>query len=357
MTTLYLLTPLAALIFAFLLIPVLRNLAFKIQLIDNPNYRKTHSNPVPLVGGIGIFIAAIMALGLAFPFEHEVFAFKNTLIAMAILLTMGMIDDRYDLSAGLKLAVQLILAHFIFVQGIKIESMHGLFGIYELSEWLQYALTILIIAGSINAFNLLDGIDGLAAGLAVLGFSIFAFLAFLVGQGLLALIFLTFTGALVGFLRFNFSKNKKVFMGDAGSLMIGFMLVVTGIQLVQFSQRTSYQAIVVLGVVAVMLVPVLDALRVFRKRIKSGKSPFTADRTHLHHLIMTSGLKPMKTTIGIISMIFTIIFLGVISYLIFGLSTAIVSMLLVFSVMTSILQFNSRLIEWRDKIKAMEKTM
>lgn len=357
MTSLFILTPLVALIFALLLIPVLRNVAFKIQLIDNPNFRKIHSAPVPLVGGIGIFIATIMALCLAFPFANEVSEFKNTLIAMAILLTMGIIDDRYDLSAVLRLAIQLILAHFIFIQGIKIESMHGLFGIYDLSDWQQYGLTVLIIAGSVNAFNLLDGIDGLAAGLAVLAFSIFALLAFLVGQEVTALVFLTFSGALIAFLKFNFSKTKKIFMGDAGSLMIGFMLVVSAIQLVQYSQVTFYQPIVILGVIAVMLVPVLDALRVFRKRIKSGKSPFTADRTHLHHLILSIGFKPLKTTIGIISMIFGIISVGVISFFFFGLTSAIVSMLLVFSLMTSLLQFHSRLLGWRDKIRVMERTL
>ena len=130
MNTYLFFTPIMSFVFTFLLIPVLRKAAIRVGLTDKPNNRKVHASSVPLVGGISIFIATFVTLGLILQGHKEIIFLKNILFTSFILLTVGVIDDRFDLKASLKLVVQLLLAHFIFMQGIKIESLHGLSGIF-----------------------------------------------------------------------------------------------------------------------------------------------------------------------------------------------------------------------------------
>jgi UDP-GlcNAc:undecaprenyl-phosphate/decaprenyl-phosphate GlcNAc-1-phosphate transferase len=354
MNLLYVISTLTAFLLALILIPVFRKVALKINLVDKPNARKVHAQAVPLVGGLAIFAAASLALSLALPSDANPLCFKNIYLAVVILLLMGVLDDRFDLNASLKLAIQLILAHFVYQQGIKIESLHGLLGIYTMTPAVQYLLTVVVVAGAVNAFNLMDGIDGLAAGLAIAGFAVFTLLAILNHQPYLALVFLTCIGALIAFLRFNLSKNQKIFMGDAGSLTLGFVLVVTGIQLLQTAQDTNLGSATALGVVAVLLVPVLDALRVFRNRIKSGKSPFDADKSHLHHLVLSTGLKHQSAALCIVILIVGLILIGLICFQLKGLTLAIAAMLLLFFVLTSLLQFNDKINDWKLRVKRME---
>lgn len=350
----YIISPIAALLFTLILIPIFGKLAERVQLVDKPNQRKVHQNLVPLVGGIAIFISTTLVLFFALSYENQVFEFKSVFICSLILLITGIIDDRFDLRATLKLAILLILAHFIFDQGIRIESLKGLFGINELAYEIQYVLTILVIAGVVNAFNLMDGIDGLAAGLAILSFSVFAFLSFTIDHKLIFLMSITIIGSLLAFLRFNLSKEKKVFMGDAGSIVIGFILVVSGISLLQTAPAIDQFPLITFGVITVMLVPVLDAVRVFRKRAKQGKSPFSADKSHLHHLILSFNLNHIVVTMLVISLSVLIMIVGYLGFELLGLSFSMVVMLLLFHFVTSVLQFNNKLEMWKTKIKEME---
>jgi UDP-GlcNAc:undecaprenyl-phosphate/decaprenyl-phosphate GlcNAc-1-phosphate transferase len=180
-------------------------------------------------------------------------------------------------------------------------------------------------------------------------------LAFFNSQYCLALVFLICIGALLAFLRFNLSQNQKIFMGDAGSLTLGFVLVVTGIWLLQTAQGTDRADLTALGVVAVLLVPVLDALRVFRKRMKSGKSPFSPDKTHLHHLVLSLGLKHKSASLGIIGLIVSVIAIGLLCFQVKGLTMAITAMLVMFFIITSVLQFNNKINDWKNRIKRMEQ--
>lgn len=355
MLSTFILSPLLAFLFAIVVIELLRRLAFKIHMVDKPNLRKVHRVPIPLVGGVGVYLATTLSLGLVLPFGPEILEFKNTFLAASILLVMGVIDDRLDLNAKLKLVMQLILAHFVYEQGIKIESMYGLFGIYELSSWAQYLLTIFIIAGSVNAFNLMDGVDGLAAGLAFASFFVLACLAYVLGSDGVMTVMITFMAALLGFLRYNFSKRKKVFLGDAGSLMIGFILVVTGIRLIQAAAGTAYVSIAVVGVVSVLVIPVLDALRVFWKRMKAGNSPFAADKTHLHHLVLSLGKRHKMTSFSILLLMAGIVGIGYMIHLAFGLTAAILSMFVLFSSTVSLLGFQINLLKWKMRIREMEQ--
>jgi UDP-GlcNAc:undecaprenyl-phosphate/decaprenyl-phosphate GlcNAc-1-phosphate transferase len=354
MNTLHYISPIAAYLITYLIVPVLRKLAFKVQLLDKPNLRKVHNNPVPLVGGISIFVASTLTLLFSLIFETEVIVYKNVFITAFILLLMGVIDDRFDLRASLKLGIQLILAHFIFVNGIKIESLHGLMGVFDLAPWAQYVLTIVAITGVVNAFNLMDGIDGLAAGIAILGLVVYTIISFIAGQSMMTLLFLTLIGSLIAFLRFNLSKKQKIFMGDAGSIVLGYVLVVSGISLLQSTQNSEYIALVTLGVITVLIVPVLDALRVFRRRAKSGKSPFMADKTHLHHLILNIGLQHNLSTIVILIIMVLIMVFGYLSFSLLGLTFSIFSILFIFYCITSAIQFNDKLNQWKNYIQETE---
>ncbi len=348
-------TPILACLLTFLIIPVFRILATHIGLVDKPNHRKVHLNLIPLIGGVSIFFASTLTLGLSLSNHEVLIGYKNLFLSSFILLIMGLIDDRFDLSALNKLFIQLILAHYIFMQGIQLESLHGFMGIYQLPDWIQYLLTILTITGVVNAFNLMDGIDGLVAGLSIVSFMVYSWLSFITGNDVLCIVFLTLTGSTVAFLYFNLNKRKKIFMGDAGSLMIGFILSVSGIKLLQSTTDHMQLSQVLIGVFLIFLIPVFDALRVFRMRIKSGKSPFNADRTHLHHLILSLGLQHKFVAVLITCMMILILVLGFTFYSFVGLSFSIGFMIFFFFVISYFLQLNDLITHWKKKIKVMEQ--
>jgi UDP-GlcNAc:undecaprenyl-phosphate/decaprenyl-phosphate GlcNAc-1-phosphate transferase len=354
MNTIYIFSPLFAFILSLIIIPVLTKGAQMIQLIDKPNYRKVHQISVPLIGGIAIFISSAFTLALTIDFDRDIAGLRTLFIGIFVLLLLGALDDRFDIRASLKLTIQLLLAHFVFTQGIRIESFYGIFGIYELTLQQQYIMTILVVTGVVNAFNLMDGIDGLAGGLALCSFLIFAILAWHIGNWNLLMIFITFAGSLVGFLRFNLSKAGKIFMGDAGSLMLGFLLVVTGIKLMQDAHLSTFSSYIHNGVIAIFMLPVLDALRVFRKRIKTGKSPFAADKTHIHHLFLNLGLKHKIAAFLIIVLALFIIAMGYFIAQFTGITLSVVAMLLAFYTITSFLEFTTRINNWKIRIRQME---
>lgn len=355
MNPIFIISPVAALLLTFALIPRLRALAKQIRLIDRPGQRKVHEAPVPVIGGISIFIATAASLLMVSPYVSGIGVYTPLFIASALLLIMGVLDDRFDLSPVLKLIAQLIMAHAVFFLDIRVESLGGFLGIHTLAPWVQYSLTILLVTGFINAFNLMDGIDGLAAGLATIGFALFALLAVLIGQYALALICTTILGSLTAFLRFNLSQKRKTFMGDAGSLFLGFVLVVAGIHLIQAAAATTYNATTLFVSIAIMLVPVLDALRVFGKRAAQGKSIMHGDKTHLHHLVLTLGLKHRQATLFILSMSGLVMAAGFVCFALSGITLAVICMLLAFFGMVSLLQFNNRLLHWKGRIRHMER--
>lgn len=345
-------------IFSFIVtilsIPGLRLLATHIGLIDKPNFRKFHHNPIPLVGGVSIFISTVFTIFVALDY-NDLNIYSEIFICTLIMLGIGIIDDRYDLKASIKLLIQITLAHYLYIQGVKIESFHGLFGIFHLPVFLQYLLTTTVITGVVNAFNLMDGIDGLAAGLSAVSFIVFAFLSYLVGNDVFMLIFAILTGATLAFLYYNLSKRKKVFMGDAGSLMIGFILAVSGITLLQSANTDFPMSHIMLGVILVFIIPVFDALRVFRKRIKEGKSPFSPDRSHLHHLFLAIGLKHKKAAALIVMLNIIHILAGYILYSFAGITIAVLLSVLIYIIISFGLQLNEQINQWKTKIKDMEQ--
>ena len=278
-----------AFVVTLITIPPIITLVKKYRLYDIPDARTEHSAPIPTMGGIAIIAGMMMALFLWFPFSTGV-AQISFFFSVAVLFALGIMDDLKDLSAKYKFIVQAGLAALIAVSGIRITSFEGLLGIHELPIMAQYSFTFLAIVGITNAFNLIDGIDGLAGGLGFMSLITLGIFLTMSGDVNTALIAFALAGGILAFMYFNLNP-ARIFMGDTGSLVLGFVVAVLCIRLMQvnaftFNPVLPHAPVFVLGLV---LIPVFDTLRVFATRIWVGNSPFKADKTHIHHLITNQG--------------------------------------------------------------------
>ena len=280
---------LSAFVVTLITIPPIINLIKKYRLYDIPNARKEHSAPIPTLGGVAIVAGMMSALFLWFPFSNQPGQI-SFFFSVIVLLALGIMDDLKDLSARYKFVVQFALASLVAIAGIRITSFDGLFGIYELPLTAQYTFTILAIVGITNAFNLIDGIDGLAGGLGFMSLVILGFFLTMSGDVNTALIAFSLAGGVLAFLYFNFNP-ARIFMGDTGSLVLGFVAAVLCIRLMEINLVSASPVLphAPVFVLSIVLIPVFDTLRVFIVRIWNGKSPFSPDKTHIHHLLTNQG--------------------------------------------------------------------
>ena len=352
----FILIGLLALVLSLTFSPFIKSIAISANLVDKPNYRKVHTKPVPLIGGISIAITSFILLTIhdsSFSLLKQYFTiFSSSLI----ILIIGVIDDKNDLSAKYKLFIQLLLSFFIAFSGTRITSLYGLFGYYEIASWVQYGLTIVVITGVVNAFNLMDGVDGLVGGLSLLGFSMFLIASIFYNDYYLGKTSVIFIGSIIGFLKFNLSKNK-IFMGDAGSLFLGLILVSLGINFMEqhpIDEKYNY-AYGFLILVAFFSIPVLDSIRVYLGRIKDGNSPFKADKSHIHHLLLTAGLTHKKIALFIVIFCMIMFFtgFGLVTY--FSTTLIIVILLILFWLIAKLLMKISELKKWSATIKKLEQ--
>jgi UDP-GlcNAc:undecaprenyl-phosphate GlcNAc-1-phosphate transferase len=350
----YFIYPFVSFLLVLFVTPTFRKLANKIGMVDKPNFRKSHYSPIPVIGGFVIFFAASLTLCINRKLDKEFFELQSLFIGAFIMLIVGIVDDKINVRAIIKLIIQLSLAFFVYSSGIKIESLFGIFGVNELPEFLKFGLTILIITGTVNAFNLTDGIDGLAAGLAIIGFTAFSIIAIMLNKVLLAFVFLTIIGALIGFLKFNLSKKNKIFLGDAGSLFLGYVLVVSGMILIKTSINTSNIAVTLSTVIGVLVLPVIDSIRVYTRRIKRGYSPFRADKTHLHHLLINLKIEHGSASVIIVITTVTLLLLSVFTGSFFSHTVTIISLLILFAAFSNILSLNNEINEWIKKNRELE---
>ena len=279
----------SALVVTLIVIPPLISFIHKYHLFDKPNARKEHSLPIPTMGGFAIVAGMIASLLLWFPFSANAPTI-SFFFSVFVLLALGIIDDLKDLSAKYKFVVQTGVAILIALSGIRISSFDGLLGIYELPVYAQYTFTILAIVGITNAFNLIDGIDGLAGGLAFMSLVLLGLFLTLNGDANTALIAFALAGGILAFMYFNLNP-AKIFMGDTGSLVLGFVISVLCIRLMQVNESMATTSLkhAPVFVLALVLIPVFDTLRVFIIRTLNGGSPFVADKTHIHHLLTNQG--------------------------------------------------------------------
>jgi len=323
-----------SLLISGLAIPIIIKIAKKRQFYDQPNERKLHTSPIPTLGGIGIFFGFFVSVSFwiqSYAFQLENWSYLS--FSMIVLFIVGLIDDLKEVSANKKLIFQVLIATLTVLGGTRLVSFHDFMGIGELPLFLQYGLSILIIVGLINAYNLIDGMDGLAAGIGLINSLAFSAIFILKGEMFLATLSLSFGGSLFAFLIYNFNP-AKIFMGDTGSLIIGFMMAVFAFNALSFGQNDSISYLepnqLMVIVFAILMLPVFDSLRVYYQRIRKGGSPFQADQTHIHHLLHLSGLE-VKTVVIIIYLA-NFVFIAV-SFLISTLSAELgVLMLLIMSI-------------------------
>lgn len=278
-----------AFVVAMIVMPPLIRIIYRFKLFDVPDLRKEHVTPIPTMGGIASGLGLAVACAFWFQFSKDIFI-ASFFFSMAVLMAIGIMDDLKNLSARYKFALQIAVALLIAFSGVRLTSFNGLLGIYELPLSAQYSFTVLAIVGITNAFNLIDGIDGLAGGLGFMSLIILGIFLTLCGDSNIAVIAFALSGGLLGFLYYNFNP-AKIFMGDTGSLVLGFVIAVLCIRLIQLnigvpSPILPHAPVFALSVVAI---PVFDTLRVFALRIWSGRSPFSPDKNHIHHLLTNNG--------------------------------------------------------------------
>ncbi|WP_322851275.1 UDP-N-acetylglucosamine--undecaprenyl-phosphate N-acetylglucosaminephosphotransferase [Vibrio harveyi] len=278
---------------------LMRKVAKQIGLVDKPNARKLHTGAVPLVGGISICL--VLAQYLTFnpnTIEHS----WLYLICICTLTIVGAIDDKTDLSFKVRLGIQAILSIVMMkVAGLELNNLGDMFGIGEVSlGWAGSLITIVAVIGAINAFNMVDGIDGLLGGLSIVTFGALAFLLQVDSQHGLAYLCVVIIVAMLPYIFMNLGilgRERKVFMGDAGSMMIGFTVIwlLLGVSQTENSEPLM-RPVTALWLIAV---PLMDMAAIMIRRIRRGNSPFKPDREHLHHIFQRLGLGPKQTLAAI----------------------------------------------------------
>ena len=267
---------------------------------DLGHFRKTHDHGIPRLGGVGIFVGFTIT-SLLFCMADKSLPINYLLAACIILFAMGLKDDLSGVHSSTKFIIQFLVCAILVILGnIRITSMYGVFGIYDLPYLLSVSISILIILLIVNAYNLIDGIDGLAAVTGIVTNGAFAALFIYMHRYELAAISLAMVGAIIGFLRFNITP-AKIFMGDTGSLLIGLISAVMALKFMELNKAVNgklpdiYSAPVV--AFSILIGPIFDTIRVFIIRIANGVSPFTADRNHIHHRMLRLGFNHLQTTI------------------------------------------------------------
>ena len=289
----------------FSLLLIIRNVSLKLNLVDKPNYRKTHSNNTPLVGGVSIYFSILF---FNFYNADSVDHSAMFMAGSALLLFVGVLDDRYDLPVLPRIVAQAVAGVIIMIDGVYLCSLGEVwFGNEVLLGSAGYFITLLAIWAAINAFNMVDGIDGLLGGLGITTFTGLLIIFSLAGMPKLVNYCLIFIAALLPFIFLNigfpFGSRLKIFMGDAGSTFIGFSII----WFIMIASQGDPQRHVIAPATGLWFisVPLIDMVAVMMERILRRKNPFRPDRTHLHHLLITYGFSHFKTLV--IILIFSIL--------------------------------------------------
>lgn len=295
--------------------PALIKVAVLKRLIDAPvEERKIHKRSVPTIGGIIIYAGTLFAFTLWYNIEEwqnvsvihqHVREFKLIIATSLLLFFVGVKDDIIGTAPVKKLFAHILVALILVLIGdIRITSLHGIFGVYEIPQWGSVFLSIFTYVVVVNSLNLIDGVDGLAAGVGFISACAFGVWFIFVDQYPYAALAFALAGALFGFLIFNFAP-AKIFMGDSGSLVIGMFLCVLAIKLIEYPVHSLNDFWVHVSkpvfAVSALAYPLLDTLRIFIIRALKGQSPFTADRNHIHHKLIDCGYSHAKTAVFIYS--------------------------------------------------------
>ncbi|MBP6756355.1 MAG: undecaprenyl/decaprenyl-phosphate alpha-N-acetylglucosaminyl 1-phosphate transferase [Bacteroidia bacterium] len=288
--------------------PSLIKVAFLKNLIDLPSERKIHTRAVPTIGGIIIYAATLFSFSLWYNIDslsdfnqvyESVKEFKILIATSLVLFFVGVKDDIIGTAPMKKLFANIVVGLIlILIGGIRITGLHGVFGLEEIPQWASIFLSLFTYIVVVNAMNLIDGVDGLAAGVGFIVTTVLGTWFIFANNYEMASLSFSLSGALLGFLLFNFYP-AKIFMGDSGSLIIGMLICVLSIKLIEYpiAQLDDFWVKISkpVFVIATLTYPLTDTLRVFIIRTMKGLSPFSADRNHLHHRLLDCGFSQTKT--------------------------------------------------------------
>jgi len=305
---------LTSLLITYYTIPVIIRVARMKQLFDEPEDRSSHTTRVPTLGGVAIFASFIITISL---YAQENFVDFDLLNAsMVILFFIGIKDDILMISPIKKLTAQVLSALMISIgSNVRIPQMFDILGFSEIPYWFSIAITVFVFIIIINSFNLIDGVDGLSASVAIFASATFGLWFYLNGYTAMTLVSAALIGSLIAFLRYNYSKSNKIFMGDTGSMLVGFIVALQAVEFISFNDGvlingTKGWITAPVLAISVLILPLIDTLRVFLIRIVNKKSPFSADRNHLHHRLEDLGLSHVKITLVMITANFIFVLLA-----------------------------------------------
>ena len=305
-----------AMIIANIVLPNILLISHKKRLFDMPDERKVHHAPIPRLGGLSFFPVMLITMGGLVLIYHlmglssgslhgEVpYEFLALLVGSMMLFLVGLADDLIGVGYKKKFLVQIVAASLLVASGVWIKSLDGLFGIYQLSPWVGMPFTVLIVVYVTNAINLIDGIDGLASGLCAISLVALAGLHIWLHLFSFALLCIAALGVIIPFWFYNVFGNalrgRKLFMGDSGSLSLGYIISFLMIHLSTVDVNphvvSDYNMVFAF---TTMLVPLLDVVRVVGHRLRTRKNPFLPDKSHIHHKLLRCGLRVRQVMVAI----------------------------------------------------------
>ncbi|MDL5045553.1 MraY family glycosyltransferase [Oscillatoria amoena NRMC-F 0135] len=288
-------------VICFLIIPVIIKYSIEKNLVDIPGRRKIHKKITPSMGGIAIFLGFSIASLIWVDISHWK-DIRYILIAQFVIFFIGVRDDLVPLKPYMKLLGQLLAAAIlVFLLDLRLKSFYGLLGIYDIPLLVSYLITVFTIIVITNSFNLIDGLDGLAGFIAAIALVAFGLWFFLAGDTVYAVLCFGMLGAIIAFLIFNWEPSE-VFMGDTGALVIGMTLAIMAIHFIDYNFSLPASNLYrftgsVSPAICVLIIPLVDTLRIFIIRVARRQSPFTPDKSHIHHSIMRLGFSHRITTL------------------------------------------------------------
>ena len=287
---------------SMVMMPWILRLCHKNGLYDSPSARKVHKSHIPRMGGVvfvpttacGLVISLMLMTNNTDISDNIKVSTLLIGIGLLVIYLMGILDDMFGLSANLKFVVQFVAALAFPVCGLYLDNLYGLCGLYEVNQWVGYALTVFLVMFVVNAVNTIDGIDGLCAGLSIIALAVYTYFFLEIHNYIFCLFTCSLIGSLAVFLMYNMfgdiQKGTKTFMGDSGSLMLGFTLSYLGIKLSMTCASIAPPAQGILIPFSVLVIPTFDLVRVAIGRMVKGIHPFHPDKTHIHHLLIRNGL-------------------------------------------------------------------
>jgi UDP-GlcNAc:undecaprenyl-phosphate/decaprenyl-phosphate GlcNAc-1-phosphate transferase len=290
---------------SLIIIPVIVIISKTKGLVDLPGERTSHHGAIPSLGGVAIFAGVILGSTLFVPPVHLGGQLRYIIAATVILFFVGQKDDIMGISWRNKLIAEILASLIVIVLGnFRLTSLYGFFNLHEIPMWASFPLTLFVFVGIINAFNLIDGIDGLASGIGIMTSFILGIWMYGIGEQGMAILSWALTGSLMPFFYFNvFGEKNKIFMGDTGSLMIGLLIALFAVVICGKELPVShflYMKAAPGVAIAILLYPIFDISRIVIVRIANGKSPFVADRNHIHHLLLDAGFSHRRSTFYIL---------------------------------------------------------